>query len=78
MNRLSLSVFTFEFVMSNTAKLEYNMERVKKLIRDIDRRLSVAPDDVSLLMSRKTMINHLGELEEQLIGNDVEVELVTT
>jgi hypothetical protein len=63
--------------MSNTAKLENNMERVKKLIRDIDLRLSVAPDDVSLLMSRESMMNHLGELEEQLIEADAEAKLVT-
>jgi hypothetical protein len=53
------------------------MERVKKLIRDIDLRLSVAPDDVSLLMSRESMMNHLGELEGQLIEADAEAELVT-
>ena len=63
--------------MSNIAKLENNLERVKKLIRDIDRRLSVAPDDISLLMSRESMTNHLGELEEQLIEADAEAELVT-
>ena len=63
--------------MSNTARLENNVERVKKLIRDIDHRLSVTPDDVSLLMSRESMTNHLGELEEQLIEADAETELVT-
>jgi len=63
--------------MSNIANLENNVERVKKLIRDIDRRLSVAPNDVSLLMSRESMMNHLGELEDQLIEADTEAELVT-
>jgi hypothetical protein len=63
--------------MPNIAKLEHNMERVKKLIRDIDRQLSAAPDDVSLIMSRESMINHLGELEEQLVEADAEAELVT-
>ena len=72
-----MSAFTFETAMSNIAKLEHNMERVKNLIRDIDHRLSVAPDDVSLLMSRESMMNHLGELEEQLIEADAEAELVT-
>ena len=63
--------------MSKTAKLENNIERVKKMIRDIDLRLSIAPDDVSLLMSRESMTNHLGELEEQLIEADAEAELIT-
>ena len=61
--------------MSNTIKLEINIERVKKLIRDIDHRLSVAPDDVSLLMSRESMMSHLDELEQQLVEADAEVEL---
>jgi archaellum component FlaC len=63
--------------MSNTAKLENNLDQVKKLIRDIDHRLSLVPDDVSLLMSRESMVNHLDELEEQLIEADAESELVT-
>jgi len=63
--------------MSNTAKLENNLDQVKKLIRDIDHRLSLVPDDVSLLMSRESMVNHLDELEEQLIEADAEAELVT-
>ena len=62
--------------MSNTAKLENNIERVKKLICDIDHRLAFVPDDVSLLMSRESMTNHLGELEQQLIEADTESELV--
>jgi hypothetical protein len=59
--------------MPNTDKLEANIERVKKLIRDIDQRLSVAPDDISLLMSRESMLNHLDELEQQLIEADAEL-----
>jgi len=62
--------------MTNTEKLENNIDRVKKLIRDIDRKLSVAPDDVSLLMSYESMMNHLGELEQQLVEADAEAELV--
>jgi len=63
--------------MQETTKLDNNVERVKKMIRDIDHLLSVAPDDVSLLMSRESMVNHLGELEQQLIEADTEAELVT-
>jgi archaellum component FlaC len=59
--------------MSNIAKLENNVERVKKMIQDIDRRLSVVPDDVSLLMSRESMLNHLSELEEQQIKAEAEL-----
>jgi len=59
--------------MSNIAKLENNVERVKKMIQEIDHRLSVAPDDVSLLMSRESMLNHLGELEEQQIKAEAEL-----
>ena len=62
--------------MTNTEKLEHNIDRVKKMIRGIDRKLSVAPDDVSLLMSHESMMNHLGELEQQLAHADVEAELV--
>ena len=61
--------------MSNTIKLENNIDRVKKFIRDIDRRLAAVPDDVSLLMSRESMMNHLDELEQKLIEADVESEL---
>ena len=61
--------------MSNTIKLENNIDRVKKFIRDIDRRLAATPDDVSLLMSRESMMNHLDELEQKLIEADVESEL---
>ena len=61
--------------MSNTIKLEKNIDRVKKFIRDIDRRLAATPDDVSLLMSRESMMNHLDELEQKLIEADVESEL---
>jgi hypothetical protein len=62
--------------MSTIVKLENNIERVKKLIRDIDHRLSIAPADVSLLMSRESMTNHLNELEQKLIEADAESELV--
>ena len=62
--------------MSITAKLESNIERVKRMIRDIDNRLSTVPDDVSLLMSRESMTNHLNELEQKLIEADAEAELV--
>ena len=63
--------------MPNTTKLENNIERVKKLIRDIDHRLAIAPDDVSLLMSHESMMNHLDELEQQLIEADAQAELVS-
>jgi len=62
--------------MSNAAKLESNIERVKRMIRDIDNRLSVTPDDVSLFMSHESMTNHLNELEQKLIEADAEAELV--
>jgi hypothetical protein len=62
--------------MSNTVKLENNIERVKKMIREIDNRLSIAPNDVSLFMSRESMTNHLNELEQKLIEADAEAELV--
>jgi hypothetical protein len=61
--------------MSNILKLENNVDRVKKMIRDIDHQLSVTPEDVSLLMSRESMLNHLGELEGQLIEIDAEAGL---
>ena len=57
-------------------KLENNIDRVKKFIRDIDRRLAATPDDVSLLMSRESMMNHLNELEQKLVETDTELELV--
>jgi hypothetical protein len=62
--------------MTNTTKLESNIDRVKKMIRDIDRRLAMAPDDVSLLMSHESMMNHLEELEQHLVEADAEAELV--
>jgi len=62
--------------MTDTTKLESNIDRVKKMIRDIDRRLAMAPDDVSLHMSHESMMNHLGELEQQLVEADAEKELV--
>jgi len=62
--------------MTNTTKLESNIDRVKKMIRDIDRRLAMTPDDVSLLMSHESMMNHLEELEQQLVEADAEKELV--
>jgi chromosome segregation ATPase len=62
--------------MSNTARLESNIERVKRMIRDIDNRLSTAPDDVSLFMSHESMKNHLNELEQKLIEADAEAQLV--
>ena len=60
--------------MTNITKLENNIDRVKKMIRDIDRRLAMTPDDVSLLMSHESMVNHLEELEQQLV--EAETELV--
>ena len=57
-------------------KLENNIDRVKKFVRDIDRRLAAAPDDISLLMSRESMMNHLNELEQKLVEADTELELV--
>ena len=62
--------------MTNTTKLESNIDRVKKMIRDIDRRLAMMPDDVSLLMSHESMMNHLEELEQQLVEAEAETELV--
>ena len=62
--------------MTNTTKLESNIDRVKKMIRDIDHRLAMVPDDVSLLMSHESMMNHLEELEQQLVEADAEKELV--
>ena len=62
--------------MTDTIKLESNIDRVKKMIRDIDRRLAMTPNDVSLLMSHESMMNHLEELEQQLVEAEAETELV--
>ncbi len=64
--------------MTNTVKLENNIEKVRKLIRDIDLRLAAAPEDVSLLMSRESTANHLSELERKLIEAENDAELVVS